>query len=120
MAGTQELSVIELRARSGVPLLTKIRHEIRRSNKWAYVFIAPLLIDFLIFTVYMVYRVVTMSFQDINFGKIDWVGLQHFQEVLGDPQFWNAMKNTTVYTIIVVPGEILVAVVLAEFIFRSS
>jgi multiple sugar transport system permease protein len=99
---------------------TKIRREIRRSNKWGYVFIAPLLIDFLIFTLYMVFRVGTMAFQDINFGQITWVGFQHFQEVLKAPQFWNAMKNTTVYTVAVVPGEIFVALVLAEFIFRRS
>ena len=98
--------------------LRYVRHEIRHSNKWAYVFIAPLLIDFLIFTVYMVIRVGAMGFQDLNFGQTEWVGLQHFQEVISDAQFWNAMKNTTVYTIAVVPGEIVVALVLAEFIFR--
>lgn len=102
------------------PLLSRLRRELQRSNRWAYVFIAPLLIDFLIFTVYMVLRVATMAFQDITFGQTTWVGLQHFQSVLGDSQFWNAMKNTTVYTLVVVPGELLVALVLAEFIFRRS
>src|SRR5438874_1897101 len=84
-----------------LPFLRRIRQEIRRSNKWAYVFIAPLILDFLVFTVYMVIRVATMSFQDISFGQVDWVGLQHFQEVLSDAQFWNSMKNTVVYTVAV-------------------
>lgn len=105
-------------ARRQTTYFQNIRHEIRHSNKWAYIFIAPLLIDFLIFTVYMVIRVGELGFQDLNFGQTTWVGLQHFREVLSDDQFWNAMKNTTVYTIAVVPGEILVALVLAEFIFR--
>jgi multiple sugar transport system permease protein len=102
------------------PLISRIRQEFRRSNRWAYVFIAPLLIDFLIFTVYLVLRVGTLAFQDLNFGQTTWVGLQHFQEVLNDPQFWNAMKNTIVYTLVVVPSQLLVALVLAEFIFRRS
>src|SRR3954453_15301395 len=94
-------SMTEARAMPRPALLPKIRSELRRSNKWAYVFIAPLLIDFLIFTVYLVIRVAAMSFQDISFGQVTWVGLQHFQEVLGDPQFWNAMKNTTLFTLAV-------------------
>src|SRR5574338_1699473 len=101
-------------------LLPRIRQEIRRSNKWGYVFIAPLLLDLLIFTVYLVIRVGTMSFQDISFGQTTWVGFEKFQAVLNDSQFWNAMKNTTVYTVAVVPGEILVALILAEFIYRRS
>jgi multiple sugar transport system permease protein len=101
-------------------LLPRIQREIRRSNKWAYLFIAPLLIDFLIFTVYLVIRVGTMAFQDISFGQSTWVGLQNFQDVLRDTQFWNAMKNTTIYTVAVVPGQLLVALVLAEFIYRRS
>jgi len=100
--------------------LPKIRREIQRSNKWAYLFIAPLLLDFLIFTVYLVVRVGAMSFQDISFGQTTWVGFEKFQAVLGDSQFWNAMKNTTVYTVAVVPGEIFVAIILAEFIYRRS
>src|SRR5262249_8304914 len=100
--------------------LPRIGQEIRRSNKWAYLFIAPLMLDFLIFTVYLVIRVGTMSFQDISFGQTTWVGFEKFRIVLSDPQFWNAMKNTTIYTLVVVPGEIVVALVLAEFIYRRS
>ncbi len=102
------------------PWLVKLRHELHRSNKWGYVFIAPLLLDFLIFTVYLVFRVGTMAFQSVAFGQTTWVGLQQFQAVLGDSDFWNAMKNTTVYTLAVVPGELFVALILAEFIYRRS
>jgi multiple sugar transport system permease protein len=98
----------------------RVRDEIRRSNKWAYVFILPLLIDFAVFTVYMVFRVVTLSFQDLTYGKTTWVGLKHYQWVLNDPQFWNAMKNTLVYAAFVVPGGLFVALILSEFIFRRS
>ena len=54
--------------------LRNAREEIRHSNKWAYLFIAPLLFDFALFTVYMIYRVITMSFQTINYGTTRWVG----------------------------------------------
>jgi multiple sugar transport system permease protein len=98
----------------------RTKYEIRKSNKWGYIFIAPLMLDFLIFTAYMVIRAVTMGFQEITFGKTTWVGLTHFSKILQDDLFWNAMKNTVVYTIGVVPGGILVALILSELIFRRS
>lgn len=98
----------------------RIRHEIRSSNKWAYVFITPLLLDFLIFMVYMVVRVGTLAFQDVTYGQTTWVGLEHFRWIFKDPQFWNALKNTLIYTLTTVPGGILAALILSEFIFRRS
>jgi len=99
---------------------SRIRHEIGASNKWAYLCIAPLLLDFLVFTVYQAIRVTTLSFQEIFYGQADWVGLKNYQWVVSDPKFWNAMKNTIIYTSAVVPGGILVGLVLSEFIFRRS
>ncbi len=97
-----------------------LRSEWRRSNKWAYVFIMPLLSDFLIFTVYMVFRMVMMSFEELYYGEAEWVGLRHYDFILRDPQFWNALKNTLVYAVVVVPGGILIALVLSELIFRRN
>lgn len=97
-----------------------IAQRFRKSNKWAYLFIAPLAIDFLVFTVYMVVRIIMMSFQDIAFGQSEWVGLKHYEWIMRDPQFWNAMKNTILYTLAVVPGGLLVALILSEFIFRRN
>lgn len=97
-----------------------LRDEWRRSNKWAYVFIAPLLIDFLVFTVYMVFRMVLMSFQELYYGQTEWVGLRHFEYIFRDAQFWNSLKNTLIYAAAVVPGGILIALILSELIFRRN
>jgi len=100
----------------------RILQDIRKSNKWGYLFIAPLLIDFLVFTAYMIVRAVLMGFQEIAFGGVaTWVGLDNFRYVIQrDPLFWNAVKNTIYYTGLVVPGTILVALILAELIFRRN
>ncbi len=97
-----------------------LRRGIRTSNKWAYLFILPLLLDFLIFTIYPVFRVGILSFQELSYGQVTWVGLQHFRWILHDPQFWNAMKNTTIYTLATVPGANVLALVLSELIYRCS
>ncbi|MCZ7545634.1 MAG: sugar ABC transporter permease [Anaerolineae bacterium] len=72
------------------------------------------------FTVYMVVSVIALAFQEMYYGQTEWVGLRHFEWIFKDPQFWNSMKNTLVYTIATVPGGILLALVLSEFIFRRS
>jgi multiple sugar transport system permease protein len=93
---------------------------IRHSNKWGYIFILPLIVDFLIFTVYLIVRGFLMSFQHITFGAFEWVGLENYLFLFTDTRFFNALKNTFLYTIGVVPGGILLAVIIAEMVFRRS
>jgi multiple sugar transport system permease protein len=95
-------------------------YAIKKSNKWGYVFIAPLVIDFLLFTVYMIVRAFVYSFQHISFGAATWVGLANYKQLIMGPEFYNALKNTLFYTIGVVPGGIFVALIFSELIFRRS
>jgi multiple sugar transport system permease protein len=92
----------------------------KKSNKWGYIFIAPLVIDFLIFTAYMVIYAVQLSFQELQAGKFVWIGLENYRSVLANPLTWNAMRNTVVYTIAVVVLGLGMALVLSELIFRRS
>src|ERR1700694_4868387 len=95
-------------------------HDFKRSNKWGYVFIAPLLIDFAIFVVYLIVRAFAMAFQDVSFGTATWIGFDNFTRMLKEPEFFNALKNTVVYTLAVVPCGILVALIFSELIFRRG
>ncbi len=98
----------------------RIAHDFKKSNKWGYVFIAPLVIDFLIFTVYLIVHAFVYSFQDIEYGKTLWVGLANYRTMFHTPAFFYSLKNTIVYVIFTVPGGILVALIFSEFIFRRS
>lgn len=70
-----------------------------RYSWWApYVFIAPFVVLFLIFTVYPLLYSVVMAMQYNNGPKsVAFVGLTNFKRVLTDPVFWTAMKNTFVF-----------------------
>lgn len=98
----------------------QVAYEIKHSNKWGYIFIAPLLLDFIIFVAYLIVRSVILAFQEVSFGAVTWVGLDNFTRIFNEPEFFNALKNTTVYTMAVVPGGILVALLFSEMIFRRS
>jgi len=95
-------------------------HAFRKSNKWGYVFIAPLIIDFSIFTVYLVVYAVRISFQELRAGEFQWVGLQNFRLVLTDERTWNALRVTVIYTVAVVVFGLILALILSELIFRRG
>lgn len=100
--------------------LAGLSRALQRSNKWGYVFIAPLVIDFMIFTAYMAFYAVQISFQELRAGEFVWIGLENYRRVLANPLTWNAMRNTFVYTLSVVILGLCTALVLSELIFRRS
>ena len=87
-------------------------------SPWAYIFILPLLIDFLLFTGLMVYQAVVLSFQQLRFGEWEWVGFENYLFSLQDDLFWNTVRNTVVYTVAVVLGGLLLALPLSAYIIR--
>ncbi|MGQ9555166.1 MAG: carbohydrate ABC transporter permease [Anaerolineae bacterium] len=95
-------------------------HAFRRSNKWGYVFILPLLIDFLVFTLYLTIYAVKISLQEMSAGRFQWVGLLNYRQAFTDEKTWNALRVTTIYTLGVVVLGLLLALVLSELVFRRS
>ncbi|HWD70798.1 MAG TPA: sugar ABC transporter permease [Solirubrobacteraceae bacterium] len=57
-------------------------------------FLLPLLLIFAAFSWYPIVRLVLISFQHTNEITTTWVGFQNFSEVLNDPLFPIAVKNT--------------------------
>jgi multiple sugar transport system permease protein len=88
----------------------------RLGNLWGYVFILPLVLDFAIFTGAMVVRAVILSFQELKGGRLNFIGFENYAFSLGDDLFWNALRNTLVYTVAVVLGGLLIALPLSAFI----
>lgn len=81
----------------------------------AYLFLAPSAIALLLFTVWPIAQAFWMSLHDWSFsnpGK-PFSGLDNYAEMLGDRRFWNALKNTVVYTLATVPLQIGLALGLA-------
>ena len=80
------------------------------------VLLAPGLIVFAMFTVYPIFRLLWMSFCDWSFGSMfnqPWIGLGNYHDVLGDSTFWVVFVNSLVYTLITVPGQMAIGLVVA-------
>jgi multiple sugar transport system permease protein len=78
--------------------------------------LAPGLIVFATFTVYPVIRLLWMSFCDWSFGSMfsqPWIGLTNYREVIGDGTFWVVFVNSVVYTLVTVPGQMMIGLFVA-------
>lgn len=64
-----------------------------------YLFVLPAMAIFFAFTLLPVVYALYLSFTNYDvFTRQDWVGLTNYQFVLEDELFWQALRNTLVYT----------------------
>ncbi|KWX70361.1 hypothetical protein AMQ84_29670 [Paenibacillus riograndensis] len=81
-----------------------------------YLFVAPILIFMGIWFYYPLLRSFVYSFQDISFLNPDaatFIGLQNYTEMLKDGDFWGALKNSAIITVIAVPLQSVIALLIA-------
>lgn len=75
--------------------MLKKSNKLTAYNRWGYVFVAPFVIVFLIFSVYPVLRTLYLSFTDLKImGTPHLIGIANYKRVLTDKFFWIALKNT--------------------------
>ena len=79
-----------------------------------YLFIAPALLLFALFTIYPIFSSFVLSFQSMEGGMYVFTGLSNYTRLLGDDIFWKALGNTGIILIVQVPVMILLALVLAN------
>jgi multiple sugar transport system permease protein len=85
-------------------------------NQWsAYLFLAPGIILFSVFTVFSVSYAFYLSFHKWNMLEPDkpYVGLDNYRRLLDDDRFRQAVVNTVYFTAAVVPGTIILGLLIA-------
>lgn len=90
----------------------------KRHYLWCYLFLLPQFLVYLTFTLWPI--LASYYFAFFNWNGIGWptdfVGFRNFSLAIDDMYFWNAFKNSFIYTIslviIVVPTSLLVAMIL--------
>lgn len=83
------------------------------------VLLLPGLLIFGMFTVYPIIRLFWMSFCDWSFGSMlsqPFLGLTNYREVLTDDTFWVVFANSLVYTLVTVPGQMVLGLFVAVLI----
>src|SRR5258706_1436721 len=90
-----------------------LRREIFRA-RWAYLFIAPFFVFFLLFSLYPISFSLYLSLTEWKgLGPIKFIGLDNYQRLLGDTVFWQSMLNGVLLFFMYVPAMTLLALVIA-------
>lgn len=91
-----------------------------------YLFVSPamlLLITFGIFPIFVAAVVSTTNMNIsgfVNPGNIKFIGLQNYENLLADPQFWQALWNTGGFALFGVPAIVVLSLSVALLLNRSG
>ena len=79
-----------------------------------YLFISPFFISFAVFAIGPLGWALVLSFSEYKgYGPMRWVGLENYQVMVKDPYILQTLGNTLVFTYILLPTGILIAITLA-------
>jgi multiple sugar transport system permease protein len=91
-----------------------VRRDRARDALAGYLFLAPFLLVFGVFTVWPLLTALWLSFHAYDlFSPPRWVGAENYRYLLRQGDFWISLRNTTLYTVVVVATQTSLAIVLA-------
>lgn len=89
----------------------------RKENLLGYAFVGPALLIFLGLVAFPFVLSIFLSITEWNFfsgwDNIKIVGLKNFQKLFQDSAFLQAIKNTVIYSVAIVPTSVILALILA-------
>lgn len=93
----------------------------RRRRVWrdAFLLCIPFVALYILFFIVPTVNLVQLSFKDAPLiGKGTWVGLENYQELLGDKMFWRSLKNTLYFILLTVIPNTLIGLMFALMVVR--
>ncbi len=100
----------------GLPKLRSLPPIARREALWGYLFIAPWIIGFFLFTLAPVIASLAFTFSNIALDQqepLGFVGLRNWQTLLGDAQAWESLAVTFRFALFQLPFILILPFLLA-------
>lgn len=91
-------------------------HISKKSKKQIFLLLLPGLVVLAMFTLYPILKLFFMSFMKWDFGNIlsqSFIGLENYKDVLADEFFRMSFANTLLYTLVTVPGQMILGLLVA-------
>ena len=86
----------------------------RQDYAWGYLMVAPTVIGVLILNIYPLLKSCYLSFtQSTGFGHAHFIGLANYVRMMHDPDVWQALVNTLIYTAVSVVIGVFLSLVVA-------
>ena len=97
------MSTIEISRTAGTRSGTGVDRR-RRERRAAFWFLLPDTLGLAVFVaVPMVLAIALGFFRVDSFGSFDFIGVDNYVRMIGDPQFWSSVRITLIYLVAVVP-----------------
>jgi multiple sugar transport system permease protein len=91
----------------------RVRQRTREAIE-GYLFVAPAVIGFFIFTFFPMIASFVLSFTEYNLlSSPKWIGLYNFVEMAKDEFFWRSLRITTTYAVVALPLGMTFALIVA-------
>jgi multiple sugar transport system permease protein len=93
-----------------------------RSRLAPYLFVSPAMVLLVTFGIVPILVAAVISTTNMNISafaswdNVDFVGADNYVALFADPDFWQALKNTVYFTIVVVPVQCSLALALAMLV----
>src|SRR5947209_11741746 len=116
MAQTIARDDVDLSARRIANPLRALRRDVG-----GWLFLLPALLFFIGYQIWPIVRVVWLSFTDFQFLSDQpehWVGFDNYLTALRDPLLWVSLWRAALFTIMFLPGTIILPLLLSVFIDR--
>ncbi len=93
----------------------------RRGREMAlgYALLAPALLLLATFDVFPIFYGLYISTCDWKLGCVESIGLGNYARAFGDPQMWQALGTTATYSVISVPVQLSLSLVVAYLLFQK-
>lgn len=84
------------------------------------IWISPAVLVTAIFGVFPFLNTIVLSFTNARplGGGGQWVGLENYERLLGDEDFWLAVSNSVIYAVIAVPLLVLLPLIVAQLVYK--
>jgi sn-glycerol 3-phosphate transport system permease protein len=110
-------------------MINKTASDVRKNERrsvWRkikpYAFVAPALSIFLIFSIYPAFRIIDLSLYQWNLVSPakDFVGFQNYVNLFHDPEFFETLRNTILYTVLTVGLSLSLSLFLAIYLKNDT
>ena len=99
-----------------------VNHEAKKSLI-SYIYITPPIVAALVFIVIPIIVSLYLSFTKYNpvtpLNQANWVGLENYKQILADRVLWQSLGRSLYFAVMVLPVQILIAVVLAACLDKN-
>lgn len=87
-----------------------------------WISLTPILLYFLVFSLAPIAGALYISLHEwpLLGGERDFIGLDHYQEIIQEGRFWNAMENTAFFTVAYVALVLVIGLALAQLLLSMN